>query len=343
MKQPDLNLAAFEKTWLSWILNPEEEEVLWAGRPKSLAWYDGSAALLLGIPLWIPVAYIIFSDFTTQLELDSPWQHFFVRALAIFISAQFILFPIWKRFKARHTVYVLTRQRAIIQSPRLLGRPRYQIYPLHAEMIRDRQVNKRGLGSLVFDRGFCFISFHHLISWPIGFLNIPDFAEVDRLLLHELYYRHGLTPDTMPDRPLCTLSAASAMLLIAGCLLLLTGAVAGINTSTRPHGWVKQQVSITFSHADRTPGGDGAFLMQTEDGTLYRIPLSGSCAKHQEGEKVYIVYPPDNPLQARLASSSPGYTLTARWLSLCGLLLIAHGIIYHLILRNKSAKHAENA
>lgn len=342
MKLPDIDLSAFEKMWLRWILHPEDEKILWAGRPKSLAWYDGSVAVLLGIPFWIPVLLIVFSDLTTQPEVGSPWQPFFVRAMAILISVLFIIFPLWKRYKARHTIYVLTRQRAIIQSPRLLGRPRYQIYPLHAGMIRDRRVNRWGVGSIVFDHGFHFIGIHHLISWPIGFINIPDFAVADKLLLHELYYRHGLTPDTMPDRPVSSLSAAAVVQLIVGILLLLAGVTNWINAATLPRGWAKQQVCITYAHADRTPGGDGAFLMQMPDGNLCRIPLSGSCGKHQEGDLVRIVYPPDNPMQARLDSGAPANKLAARWLSLCGLLLIAHGIIYHIILRNKSAKRAEN-
>ncbi len=343
MKLPDFDLATFEKTWLSWILRPEDEKILWAGRPKSLAWYDGSVAVLLGIPFWIPAAYFALTDITAQPGLDSPWQQFFVRALTIFISALLILFPIWQRYKARHTVYVLTRQRAIILSPRLSGRPHYRIYPLHAEMIRDRRVNKRGVGSLVFDYGFSFIGIHHLIRWPIGFLNIPDFAVVDHLLLHELYYRHGLTPDTMPDRPLSSLSGAAVVQFIMGILLLLMGATHWINASSLPPGWVRQQVSISYAHADRTPGRDGAFLMQMPDGNHYRIPLSGSCGKHREGDKVYIIYPPDNPLQARLDPGSPAKKLVSCVLSLCGLLLLAHGILYHLTLRNKSSKHADNA
>lgn len=335
MKLSDIDLAAFEKTWLRWILHPEDEPILWAGRPQSLAWYDGSIAVLLGIPFWIPVVLIVFSDLTAQPELNSPWQHFFVRALSILISALFIFFPLWKRYKARHTIYVLTRQRAIIQSPRLWGRPRYQIYPLHVGMIRDRRVNKRGVGSIVFDHGFNFIGIHHLISWPIGFINIRDFAVVDTLLLHELYYRHGITPDTMPDRPHSSLSTAAVVQFIVGILLLLVGATSWIHATTLPRGWVKQQVCISYAQADRTPGGDGAFLMQMPDGNLCRIPLSGSCGKHQEGDKVHIVYPHDNPLQARLASSSPGYKLTARWLTLCGIVLMTFSVSFFLSLRNK--------
>lgn len=50
--------------------------------------------------------------------------------------------------------------------------------------------------------------------------------------------------------------------------------------------------------------------MQMPDGNHYRIPLSGSCGKHREGDKVYIIYPPDNPLQARLNPGSPAKNLS---------------------------------
>lgn len=335
MKLPDISLSPFEATWLDWVLNPAEEPILWAGRPRNLHHHDGSVAVVCGAIFWLPVAAIIFFREVEHTGWDSPWEQVCTYALCIMYTAACILFPLWKRFKARHTVYVLTQRRAIIQAPRLSGRPRYHIYPLHAEMIRDCYVDKRGLGSLVFDHGYMFMGLHHLIGWPIGFLNIPDFAKVHHLLLHELTQRHGLTtPAALPNHT-HSLGNTLPVQLIAASLLVLAGISLAKDAHTLPQDWEKKEVTINYPQAQRPGEGDGAFLLQAADGSFFRVPLVGSCGQHQDGERIRIIHPAHNPLLARIAPDDKCHATISWGLILCGVILMAFSVNLYLHLINK--------
>lgn len=329
MKLPGIQLSAFEEVWLDWILNPTEEKILWAGRPTRLYQYDGTPAVLIGAILWLPIACIIFSGDTEPMGWDTPWEQLYMNMIALSLTAFLIIFPIWKRFKAKHTVCILTTQRAIIQSPRLLGRPRYQVYPLHAEMIRDSYTKKKGYGCLVFDYGLAYLGINRLVSWPIGFINIPDAAKVEQLIFHELFYKHGLQPELLPVHSINSSASSSLFQLVVGVLLLLGSAVAWFSCNAVPDGWSSRKVTITYAHADRTPSGDGAFLLQAADGTIFRVPLAGSRGMHKEGEQILIAHPSNNPLQARTIPSTQGQRIAATALAAMGGILILQSLLYY--------------
>ncbi len=329
MKLPNVDLAAFEEVWLGWVINPAEEKLLWAGRPTRLYKYDGTPAVLLAALLWIPIVWTLTATDTMTLGWDTPWEQVYLRMLAIAFTAFLILFPIWKRFKARHTVCVLTDKRAIIQSPRLLGRPRHQIYPLHAEIIRDSYANKQGVGSIVFDYGLTYLGGNHFASWPIGFINIPDAAQVEQLLYHEIFRRHGLTPTSAAARPVGHTGNAALRQLVVGILLLMAGAASAFATTTLPRGWVQRRVDLTYAHAHSTPGGDASFLLQAADGTCFRVPLAGSRGQYREGESIDIAYPAHNPLQARVATTHTSGYLVATMLGGIGAILILQALVFY--------------
>lgn len=329
MKLPHVDLAVFEQIWLDWLIQPSEERILWAARPTRLYKYDGTPAVLLLALLWIPIAaHVFFTDVVPQ-GWDTPWQQVYVYAASLAFTLFLVIFPLWKRFKARHTVCVLTDKRAIIQSPRILGRPRYRIFPLHAEMIRDRYVNKHGVGSLVFDYGLAYIGGNNLVSWPIGFINIPGIAKVEHLIFHELFYRHGLQPSIVPERAARSMGTSVLLQLAIGLLILIAGATMWGSIDKLPPGWVCQSVTITYAHADRTPGGDGAFLMQAADGTYFRVPLIGSRGQHAEGSRLSVAYPKGNPLQARIAPSATGQLIIAVILVIIGMVLMGQSLLYY--------------
>lgn len=334
MKQPDIRLSPFEKTWLNWILNPAEEPILWVGKPRHLHHHDGSVAVLCGAIFWLPVAAIIFFREVEHTGWDSPWEQVCTYALCIMYTAACILYPVWKRFKAQHTVYVLTQRRAIIQAPRLSGRPRYHIYPLHAAMIRDCYVDNRGIGSLIFDHGYMFVGFHHLIGWPIGFLNTPDFAKVHHLLLHELAHRHGLTPAALPHHTHRSDNTRPVQLIVA-CLLVLAGISLAEEAHAHPPEWEQKEVTINYRQALSTGEEDGAFLLQAADGSCFRVPLIGSCGQHQDGERIRIIHPAHNPLLARLAPADKCHAAVSWGLILCGVILMAFSVNLYLHLRSK--------
>ena len=329
MTLPNIDLAAFEEVWLGWVIDPAEEKLLWAGRPTRLYKYDGTPAVLLAALLWIPIAWTLCAMDTMPLGWDAPWEQIYLRMLSIAFTAFLIIFPLWKRFKARHTVCVLTDKRAIIQSPRLLGRPRHQIYPLHADMIRDSYANKQGVGSIVFDYGLTFIGGNHFASWPIGFINIPDAEQVLQLLYHEIFHRHGLTPPCAAAQPAGHTGSAALRQLVVGILLLMAGAATGLSTTSLPRGWVQHSVILTYAHAHRTAGENASFLLQAADGTCFRVPVAGTRGRHREGERIDIAYPAHNPLQARVATTHTSGYLMATMLGGIGAFLILQALMFY--------------
>lgn len=337
MKLPHIRLSAFEEVWLERLINPAEEKILWADRPTRLYQYDGTPAVVIGAILWLPVAWLLLFCDTVPMGWDTPWEQLYVHITALSFSAFLVIYPIWKRFKAKHTVCVLTTQRAIIQSPQLLGQPRYQVFPLHAEMIRDSYRNENGYGSLVFDYGLAYLGINRLVSWPIGFINIPNVEKVEQLIYHEIFYKHGLHPEVIPERSTSNIGISVLLQLIVGILFLLLGTIAWLNSNNLPAGWVSKHVTITYNHAHRTPGGDGAFLMQAADGTFFRVPLAGSRDKHQEGERICITYPANNPLQARLSPSKQGQRIAALALAIIGAILSLQSVLYYHRERSKKA------
>ena len=311
MKLPGISLSPLEEAWLDEIAYSEDENILWAGRPGRLSQHDGSSAMLFGLIFWIPVVCTAVSHDADFLGWHTPWEQVFMYALVIANSALFSLFPLWKRIKARHTVYVLTNQRAIIQAPGILGRPRHQIYHLSPTLLRDRYVNSRGVGSFVFGYGYFILGLHYVFGWPIGFLNIPDFAKVDKLICHELFHRHGQDPDTVPARHRSSVLRAAAAQLVVGLLLLATWLGPGFSSALQPADEPHTESAELARHGDYT--------LQAADGSRYHATWASSALQHPHAPHQQVAPAPTSFRSSMLAAVLGGI----------GAMLILHAFFFY--------------
>ncbi len=326
MPPQQTKLAAFEQKWLHRLIDPAEEQVLWMGRPSRLFLYDGSPQVLAFVILWYAMLLIAVHHMPTEKIWQPDWRAFFLVFVILWVSLEATIFPIWKWYKARHTVCVLTNKRAIIQAPRILGGPRHLIYPLHPAMLRERHVHENGSGSLIFDYGWHYAGDHRFYTWPIGFLHIPNVVQVEQLIHHEIIKQGGYTPQFWKEYKNDRTKRTGKILSVIGFCLLLGAGFSWALDDPPPTGWEQRHVNITYAPA-QPEEKDGSFLMQATDGTVFRIPLPDTQGRYAEGENIRIIYPPQNPLQVRVA---PWLSITkafAFFLAVFGILLLAWGQI----------------
>lgn len=328
-------MAAFERIWLEQLLAAGEEKLLWMGRPAKLYRYDGTVSVLLAALIWFPFVFPLIESYFQPQGWETRWEEVFLHGTALTFSFFLVLFPCWKWYKAKHTVCVLTEKRAIIQAPTIWGRPGYRMYPLEANMIRDRRRDGRGKGSIIFDYGLTYVGGIRMLSWPIGFLHIDEVERVEQLMFHELFYRHGEEPEMVPERTLQQMAHAVLRQLVMGVLAGVAGAALWFSCDTLPKGWIEERVMLSYPRAEHGTESDGTFLWRGGDGCYYRVPLFGTRDKYSDGDSVLIAYPADNPLQARLAPTARGQQMAAVILVAAGIFLFLQGMLYYCQERKK--------
>ena len=83
----------------------------------------------------------------------------------------------WHYYAARHAVYVLTNQRAMIQQPVFLSRsPRVRRFPVDASLVRSVRTRTDGSGDIVF--GWDKDEDSPKIT-PYGFMDVPEVQRVE--------------------------------------------------------------------------------------------------------------------------------------------------------------------
>ncbi len=298
MNSPHVKLAPFEQLWLRQLIDPAQEQVLWMGRPSKLYRYDGTIDVLLLACVWFTCLFGGLVNANPPAGWQTDWRVQLIIFVLLCTSLDIIIFPIWKRFKARHTICVLTNKRAIIQAPRILGKPKHLVYPLHPAMLRKREVHENGSGSLVFDYGWHYSGDHHYHTWPIGFLHIPNVEQVEQLIHQELIKQGQYTPQFWKEYKNHRTRKNGFVLSIVGTGLILFAILSWTLCNNVPEGWEERSVNITYAPASPSES-DGAYLLQAANGVYYRVPIEATQGKYAEGEAISIMYPADNPLQAR--------------------------------------------
>lgn len=105
----------------------------------------------------------------------------FFSAIPLLVALILLLAPLWSYLCARHTVYAVTSNRALILHPGLCGN--IKIRSLGPGILHDiiRTQKPDGSGDLVFVHDTANPKDQkHAV--PIGFFGIPDVREVERLL-----------------------------------------------------------------------------------------------------------------------------------------------------------------
>ena len=86
----------------------------------------------------------------------------------------------WHYYAARRAVYVLTNQRALIQTPVFLRRtPRVRKFPVDSSLVRSVRTRKDGSGDIVF--GWDKDEDSPKVT-PYGFMDVPDVRRVEAAL-----------------------------------------------------------------------------------------------------------------------------------------------------------------
>lgn len=157
------------------------EELLWIGQPvvwrHSLSYLPpslfGAAFVLIGA-FFLFMQMPDFDDWADVFGLICAAPPFLIGAALIVIP------PMYLAFKAKNTVYVLTRYRAIV----IEGGFSWSIRSIEPARLTDfqRKQNSDGSGSLIFDHKFMTDKQVNYPQMPVGFHNIADVKAVEDIV-----------------------------------------------------------------------------------------------------------------------------------------------------------------
>lgn len=111
------------------------------------------------------------------------------------------LFPWFRKWNKRRTLYLVTDRRCLILTPRLLPGMNCKSYPLEPDLIKEYEIFSKGIGNIVFDynHGVQGPTSHDDDRIPEGFLDLPQCKRVVTLIRKQIKKLHQL--DHLPPAP----------------------------------------------------------------------------------------------------------------------------------------------
>lgn len=161
------------------------ERVVWVGRPVPRCFTPESRGIFVFAIPWTALsctfALIVWDFSPPDLSLGSAdWAGFFV-APFVLIGFAMLCAPLYARYAALGAAYLITDRRAVIFEGGFLKKNR--IFPPRKLRRLSRVERRNGLGDLIFETRTIVKSEDRIIVKSIGFKNIHDPAEVERMLV----------------------------------------------------------------------------------------------------------------------------------------------------------------
>lgn len=330
----DLTLAEREQVELAM---GSDKQVLWFGRPVAKAWTLSSALVALsGAVACGFLGYVAHQFLGAGCKSDLTFCLIFCCFLTPFIIVALsqLLMP-WRQLRRlRRTAYLLTAQQAMVLEPGWFGKRKLSIYPVQRGMVKEREVAQDGSGSLVF--AYREVQGKHgTHRVQQGFLKIPRVQQVAELL-DSLTAGESAPAETPQEAVLSTPASGKKSLggVIFGCVFALVGVGALVGAGVTAHtayqvsaDGVIAQGEVVSLKRERNCGRRGSetmyypvFRFTAQDGREYRVTHNqgSNPPSWKKGEKVELIYLPDNPEKALPNSFWGKYTVTV-FLSVFGL------------------------
>ena len=307
----DLTLAEREQVEAAMV---SDKQVLWFGRPVAKAWTLSSAlSALSGVVACGFLGYVANQFLGAGCKSDLTFCLIFCCFLTPFIIVALsqLLMP-WRQLRRlRNTAYLLTAQQAMVLEPGWFGKRKLSIYPVQPGMVKERNVAQDGSGSLVFayreEQGK-----HGTRQVQQGFLNIPQVQQVAEML-DSLTAGESAPAETPQEAVLSTPASGKKSLggVIIGCVFALVGVGVLVGAGMSAHtacqvsaDGVIAQGEVVSLKRERSSGRRGSrtsyypvFRFTAQDGREYRVKHNqgSNPPVWKKGEKVELIYLPDNP------------------------------------------------
>ncbi len=297
----DLTLAEREQVELAM---GSDNQVLWFGRPVAKAWTLGSAlSALSGAVACGFLGYVAHQFLGAGCKSDLTFCLIFCCFLTPFIIVALsqLLMP-WRQLRRlRRTAYLLTAQQAMVLEPGWFGKRKLSIYPVQRGMVKECEVAQDGSGSLVFA--------YREVQGKHGTHRVQQVAE----LLDTLTAGESAPAETPQEAVLSTPASGKKSIggVIIGCLFALVGVGALVGAGVTAHtayqvsaDGVIAQGEVVSLKRERSSGRRGSgtsyypvFRFTAQDGREYRVKhnQSSNPPAWKKGEKVELIYLPDNP------------------------------------------------
>lgn len=307
----DLSLAEREQAEAAM---GSDKQVLWFGRPVAKAWTLGSAlSALSGAVACGFLGYVAHQFLGAGCKSDLTFNLIFCCFLTPFIIVALsqLLMP-WRQLRRlRRTAYLLTAQQAMVLEPGWFGKRKLSIYPVQPGMVKEREVAPDGSGSLVF--AYREVQGKHgTHRVQQGFLNIPQVQQMAELL-DSLTAGESAPAETPQEAALSKPASGKKSLggVIIGCVFALVGVGALVGAGVTAHtayqvsadGFIAQGEVVSLKR-ERSSGRRGSrtsyypvFRFTAQDGREYRVKHNqgSNPPAWKKGEKVELIYLPDNP------------------------------------------------
>ena len=288
--------------------------VLWAGRPVAKLWTAESVVPMIGGLVAGGVLFLFLCNFFGG---NWPADGVFLSLLSCVVIPIFcvvlwqILTP-WRQLRRlRRTAYLLTPQLALVLEPAWFGKRKLTSYPVLPGMVKAREAEPDGSGSLIFA--------YRVVPGkngsrqiPQGFLNIPQVQQVAEML-DSLTAGESAPAETPQEAALSTPASGKKSLgrVIIGCVFALVGVGVLVGAGMSAHtayqvsaDGVIAQGEVVSLKRERSSGRRGSrtsyypvFRFTAQDGREYRVKHNqgSNPPVWKKGEKVELIYLPDNP------------------------------------------------
>lgn len=289
--------------------------VLWAGRPVAKLWTAESVVPMIGGLVAGGVLFLFLCNFFGG---NWPADGVFLSLLScvvipIFCAVLWQILTPWRQLRRlRRTAYLLTPQLALVLEPAWFGKRKLTSYPVLPGMVKAREAEPDGSGSLIFA--------YRVVPGkngsrqiPQGFLNIPQVQQVTEILdsLVESEAQAPVKPAGITAQKAS--EGKSVVGVVFGCVFALVGvgvlvcsAVAAVDSQRIVEGGITAQGEVVSLKLERSSGRRGGstyhpvFRFTAQDGQVYRVKHSqgSNPPAWKKGEKVELIYLPDNPEKA---------------------------------------------
>ena len=290
-----------------------DKTILWAGRPVAKAWsLESAVAVFSGVVAGGFLGYIT----------ATVWSGFCCGSLVPCLIFSCFLLPFWgvvlwhvltpwrQLRRLRRTAYLLTPQLAMVLEPAWFGKRKLSTYPVLPGMVKERDAAPDGSGSLVFA--------YRVVPGkngsrqiPQGFLNIPQVQPVADILDSLVDAEAPVPTEAAGVTTQKTSGGKSVVGVVFGCIFALAGVgalvcsgVTAVDSHQIVGGGVTAEGEVVALKRERSSRGGGAyypvFRFTAQDGQEYRVRHNqgSNPPAWTKGEKVELIYLPDNPEKA---------------------------------------------
>ena len=292
-----------------------DKTVLWAGRPVAKMWtLESALPVFSGVVACGILGYITATVWGgARCGSSVPSLIFTCFLLPFWGMILWQLMTPWRRlYRLRRTAYLLTPQQAMVLEPACFGKCKLTAYPVQPGMVKEREIEPDGCGSLVFAyRVVHGKNGSHQI--PQGFMNIPQVQQVTEIL-DSLVAAEAPVPTAAADIAEQKASGDKSVVgVIFGCIFVLAGLVAlvcsgvtAVDSQRIIEGGITAQGEVVSLQQDRSGGRRGSYVYHpvfrftAQDGKEYRVKynIGSNPPAWEPGEKVELIYRADNPEEA---------------------------------------------